>query len=166
MPALFTTTEKGWLPAVTEEPTGVGAPLVLSLIHISTTSGGPGQSDVLAFALNLEYLEATFYSYITQGADLPSDTTVSSGAITGAPAAKITFAGANAAVITDMLNEIYFDELNHVRELRSLLGILVVPRPAINLAALGAITAGNALSIARLFEDVGVTAYALSLIHI
>ncbi len=62
--------------------------------------------------------------------------------------------------ITDMLNEIYFDELNHVTELRSLLGILAVPRPAINLAALGAITATNALSIARLFEDVGVTAYA------
>jgi hypothetical protein len=125
----------------------------------STTSSGPGQSDVLVFALNLEYLEATFYSFITQGADLPSDTTVSSGAVTGAPAAKIAFAGANASTLTDMLNEIYFDELNHVRELRSLLGTLVVPRPAINLAALGAITASNALSIARLFEDVGVTAY-------
>jgi hypothetical protein len=47
-----------------------------------------------------------------------------------------------------------------VRELRNLLGTLVLPRPAINLAALGAITASNALSIARLFEDVGVTAYA------
>jgi hypothetical protein len=126
---------------------------------VSSSSSAPGQSDVLAFALNLEYLEATFYSYITQGADLPSDTTVNSGVVTGAPA-KITFTGANAAAITDMLNEIYFDELNHVRELRSLLGILVVPRPAINLAALGAVTASNALSIARLFEDVGVTAYA------
>jgi Ferritin-like domain len=125
----------------------------------ATSSSGPAQTDVLAFALNLEYLEATFYSYVTQGTDLPSDTTVSSGAVTGAPG-KLTFTGANAAALTDMLNEIYFDELNHVRELRTLLGILVVPRPAINLGALGAITAANALSIARLFEDVGVTAYA------
>ncbi|MGD0798503.1 MAG: ferritin-like domain-containing protein [Acidobacteriaceae bacterium] len=128
-------------------------------ISPATTSSGPGQTDVLTFALNLEYLEATFYSYITQGADLPSDTTVGSGTVTGAPG-KITFAGASASALTDMLNEIYFDELNHVRELRSLLGILVEPRPAINLAALGSITASNALSIARLFEDVGVTAYA------
>jgi hypothetical protein len=125
----------------------------------SAASSSTGQTDVLNFALNLEYLEATFYAYITQGADLPSDTTLNSGAITGTPA-KLTFAGANASALTDMLNEIYFDELNHVRELRSLLGSSVVPRPAINLAALGAITAGNALSIARLFEDVGVTAYA------
>jgi hypothetical protein len=125
----------------------------------TTSSSGPGQTDVLTFALNLEYLEATFYSYITQGADLPSDTTVGSGAVTGAPGAAIAFAGANAGALTDMLNEIYFDELNHVRALRSLLGILVVPRPAINLAALGAITSSNVFSIARLFEDVVVTAY-------
>ena len=59
-----------------------------------------------------------------------------------------------------MLNEIYYDELSHVKDLQSILGILAVPRPAINLAALGAVTATNAISIARLFEDVGVTAYA------
>jgi hypothetical protein len=126
---------------------------------LQVTSSGLAQSDYLNFALNLEYLEATFYSYITQGTDLPSSLTARSGAITGFPSAKLTFAGANAAAITDMLNEVYFDELNHVTELLNLLGVLAVPRPAINLAALGAVTAANALSIARLFEDVGVTAY-------
>jgi hypothetical protein len=126
---------------------------------VPVTTAGIQQTDVLNFALNLEYLEATFYSYITQGTDLPSSATAGSGAITGAPA-KLTFTGSNAQQITDMLNEIYFDELNHVLTLRSLLGSALVSRPAINLAALGAITATNALSIARLFEDVGVTAYA------
>ena len=128
------------------------------------TTSGPAQSDYLNFALNLEYLEATFYSYITTGADInvnsPTGVNLSgSGAITGGTSAKIAFTGANAAAITDLLNEIYYDEWNHVTELQSLLGVLALPRPAINLAALGAVTATNALSIARLFEDVGVTAY-------
>ena len=128
-----------------------------STVAVSTTTVAPGESDVLNFALNLEYLEATFYSYITQGADLPASVTAGSGAITGAPA-KLTFA---TQQITDQLNEIYFDELNHVIALRTLLASAAVPRPAINLAAAGTIsTAAIALSIARQFEDVGATAYA------
>ncbi len=117
------------------------------------------QIDVLNFALNLEYLEATFYSYVTQGTDLPPALTLGSGPVTGNPA-KLTFTGTSAAQITDLLNEIYFDELNHVLALRSVLGSAAVPRPALNLAAYAAVTANNALSIARLLEDVGVTAYA------
>jgi len=123
-------------------------------------TAGAGQSDVLNFALNLEYLEATFYAFITTGADLPSSVLSGSGAVTGAPSAKLVFTGTNATQITDMLNEIYYDEVNHVTDLRSILGASAVSRPAINLAAAGAITATNALSIARQFEDVGVTAYA------
>lgn len=126
---------------------------------VSTTTAGAGETDILNFALNLEYLEATFYAYITQGTDLPAASIVNSGAITGAPG-KLTFTGTNAQQITDLLNEIYFDEKNHVTTLLSLLGTAAVTRPAINLAAYATITATNALSIARLFEDVGVTAYA------
>ena len=110
-------------------------------------------------SLNLKYLEATFYSFITTGGDLPSSSTVSSGAVTGAPG-KLVFTGSNAQQITDMLNEIYFDEKSHVATLISLLGSSYAFRPAINLGAYAAITATNALSIARLLEDVGATAYA------
>ena len=127
----------------------------------STTSGSTtssAQLDALVFALNIEYLQATFYAYITQGTDLSASLTASSGAVTGAPS-KLTFTGTNAQQITDMLNEIYFDEVGHVTTLRTLLGSSGIARPALNLAAFGAITATNALSISRLLEDVGVTAY-------
>jgi hypothetical protein len=112
------------------------------------------QTDVLNFILNVKFLEATFYSFITQGTDLSGAALLNSGVISGAPA-KLTFA---TQQITDMLNEIYFDEKNHVNTLISLLSSSVAFRPAINLAAYGAITATNALAIARLLEDVSVTA--------
>ncbi|MBS1816054.1 MAG: ferritin-like domain-containing protein [Acidobacteria bacterium] len=111
---------------------------------------------VLNFALNLEYFEATLYSYLVTGGDIPAASTGSSGSVTGAPA-KLTGLPPQVA---DMLAEIYFDELNHVNDLRSALGGAAVPRPDLNLAALGTVTAANFLPIARLAEDVGVTAYA------
>ena len=117
------------------------------------------QNDVLNFLLNLEYLQATFYSYITQGTDIPPTLTTSSGAITGNPTAKLVFTGSSAAQITDMLNEAYFDEIQHVTILRNILGSTAINRPAINLAAYAAITASNALGLARLFSDLTVTAY-------
>ena len=126
---------------------------------ISTNTPGSAQVNVLNFLLNFKYLEATFYASITTGGDLPASSTIGSGAITGAPG-KLTFTGTNANQITDMLNEIYFDEKSHVTTLLNMLGASAVPRPAINLGAYAAITATNALSIARLLEDVGVTAIA------
>ena len=115
-----------------------------------------GQSDVLTFMLNVKYLQATFYSFVTQGTDLTG--LINSGTVTGAPG-KLTFTGANATQITDMFDEIYFDEKNHVTALMALLGSSAIPRPAINLAAYGTITASNAIAIARLLEDVALTAY-------
>jgi hypothetical protein len=125
----------------------------------ATTAATTAQTDLLNFALNVKFLQATFYSFIVKGTDLTGSAVNNSGAVTNAPAA-LTFTGTNAAQITDMLNEIYYDEKNHVSTLISLLSSSVVFRPAINLAAFGTITATNALSIARLLEDVAVTAYA------
>ena len=124
---------------------------------LPATTATLGQTDVLNFLLNIKYLQATFYAFVTQGSDLTGAPVTASGAVTNAPAAKLAFA---TQQITDLFNEIYYDEKNHVTSLYSLLGSAVVPRPAINLAAFGAITATNAIAIARLLEDVGVSAYA------
>ena len=120
---------------------------------------GAGQTDTLNFVLNIEYLQATLFAYLTTGKDLSASVTANSGAITGAPAALAVVAPLTQQTL-DLLNEIYFDELNHVSYLRSILGSAAISRPAIYLANFGAITATNALSIARLLKDLGVTAYA------
>jgi hypothetical protein len=129
---------------------------------VPETAASPAETSVLNFLLNLEYLEATFYSYITTGNDLPANLRVGSGALTNPPAGPLVFTGTNFQQTTDLLNEIYFDELNHVTFLQSLLGSAAVARPAINLGAFtggAAPTAANALPLARLLEDVVVTAY-------
>jgi hypothetical protein len=123
----------------------------------SAMAAGPSETDVLNFALNLEYLEATFYSFATQGTDLPASLTEGSGALTGAPQEAIAFPNQQ---ITDIFNEIYFNEMSHVADLQSLLGSSHVTRPALDLSAAGAVTSANIITISRQFEDVGTTAYA------
>lgn len=115
------------------------------------------QADVLNFALNLEYLEAEFYLFGTTGSGLGSaDTGTAPGATSGGAQAPLT--GTTLAV----MQEIAADELAHVRFLRTALGSAAVPKPAINLAALGNAFATQAafIALARAFEDVGVSAYA------
>ena len=119
-------------------------------------AAGQAETDVLNFALNLEYLEATFYSYIVTGQDLNSAFTGGGPTPTGAPA-QITFPSAQ---VNDLFAEILFDETAHVAALRTALGQTAIARPQLNLAALTTINASNYLQHARLFEDVGVTAYA------
>lgn len=126
-------------------------------------SGGPvmaasvSESDVLNFALNLEYLEATFYSYVVNGTDIPASSTGGGPAPTGAPSAKPTF---QSQQIADLFAEIYFDEISHVNDLRTALGSSAVARPQLNFGAAGTVSSANYIAFARLFEDVGVTAYA------
>ena len=124
------------------------------------TSTTPSVVDVLNFALNLEYLEASFYSYIATGGGL-SATDLGSGAGTITPATKVTFS--NSAVNTVAQN-LAMEEIAHVQFLRSTItaiGGTPVSAPALNLAAMGAVTSDSTfLALARQLEAVGVSAYA------
>ncbi len=115
------------------------------------------ETDVLNFALNLEYLEAEFYSVAVTGSVLSSSVTGATSTATGG--AKITFTDSRLA---DIAAEISADETLHVKYLRTALGASAVAEPVINLNALGIGFASQAefLTLARAFEDTGVSAYA------
>ncbi|WP_380787981.1 ferritin-like domain-containing protein [Sphingomonas sp. R86521] len=145
------------------------------------TATAPVQTDVdvLNFALNLEYLEATFYSYAAFGAPLSPAVTNgvgTAGTVTGGRAVNFT-----DPVVQQYAREIAGDEVAHVNFLRNALGSAAVALPALNIdgGANGAFTAAaraaglvpatgtfdayasdeNFLLAAFIFEDVGVTAY-------
>lgn len=113
--------------------------------------------DTLNFVLNIEYLQATLYSYVVTGKDLDSAYTGGGPAPTGAPS-QLTFPNQQ---IADLFAEIYFDDFSHVAALRTVIGQgVTIARPQLNLAAIATITASNIIPIARLLADVAATAYA------
>ncbi len=120
------------------------------------TAATKADVDVFNYLLNLEYLQATLYSYLITGKDLDGQYTGGGPAPTGAPA-QITFPFPQ---IADLYAEILFDQISHVAALRSVAGTLAVARPQINLAGIAAVDGTNYVQIVRLLEDVGVTAYA------
>lgn len=115
------------------------------------------QADVLNFALNLEYLEAEFYSRAVTGNFLDASVTGPKGQITGG--GKVTFTD---PLIAEIAAEINKDETLHVKFLRTALGAAAVPEPNINVAALGIGFNSQAefLIVSRALEDTGVSAYA------
>jgi hypothetical protein len=127
------------------------------------------ETDILNFALNLEYLEAEFYTYAVEGKSITSFGIGIDGKATGenpasggetAGGAKVNFDN-NEIFSRDIAAEIGSDERAHVILLRSALGTAAVAKPNINLNALG-IGFGSQvdfLTVARILEDIGVTAY-------
>jgi hypothetical protein len=123
-----------------------------------------GDSDILNFALNLEYLEAEFYTVATTGmsisqAGLTVTGSGASGSTTGG--SQVNFTDKNALAVAQ---ELAFDEQTHVKLIQTTLsglGAPVIAKPAINLNALGFGFSNQSdfLKLARIFEDIGVTAY-------
>ena len=168
--------------AVGAAAVGAGAFVVSTAADAQTVT----DADVLNFALNLEYLEANFYSYAVFGAPLGGMINGISTATDGmgTPGAAT---GGRKVVFTDPLvaqyaKEIAIDEINHVNFLRTALGSAKVAQPQIDVgtAAGGAFSSAaraagvisgatatfdpyssdeNFLLGSFIFEDVGVTAY-------
>ena len=116
--------------------------------------------DILNFALNLEYLEAEFYTVATTGRRIED---VGIG-VSGVGALGGTVGGGAVSMdnrVMQVARDLANEEQMHVRLLRTALGSAAVAKPAINLAALGIGFANvtEFLTLARAFEDVGMTAY-------
>jgi hypothetical protein len=127
--------------------------------------------EVLQFALNLEYLEAEFYSYALSGKGIESFGIGTDGQANGQnPAGGGTTTGGSQVSFTDSATydtwqtgyDIANDERAHVTLLRTALGTARIAKPNINLNALGfGFQSQNYfLILARIFEDIGVSAYA------
>ncbi len=139
-------------------------------------ASGPTDTDIVNFALNLEYLGAEFYLRASVGQGLTQNE------VTGTGTLGPVSGGRQVAFATNYLaafaNELAVDERAHVNTLRATLGTNAIARPAIDLgiaftfAARGAGLIGpndffdafanenNFLQAAFIFEDVCVTALA------
>ena len=121
-------------------------------------------ADILNFALNLEYLEAEFYTMAVSGKTIEQvgigvSGTGSYGPTTGGQ--KITFGGPLAAELQMSAQGLMLTEQYHVRFLRAALGSAAVAKPEINLDALGKISNYNLfIAAARALEQTGESAYA------
>jgi hypothetical protein len=141
----------------------------------TTALGGHAQAAnldvaILQFALNLEYLEAEFYSRAANGYGLGTPNTGNATSmVTGGR--QVNF---SSPLVAAYAQEIAVEERKHVLFLRAALGSSAVNEPAIDLTnsfiALGQLTGLsnnfdpfandlNFLLASYVFEDVGVTAY-------
>ena len=133
--------------------------------------------NVLNFALNLEYLEASFYLFAVTGQGLSaSDKGANPGTVSGG--AQVPFVN---PVVAAYAMELAIQERTHVEFLRATLGNSAVSMPNLNIGvglndaftqvatAAGVVAPGqtfnayandtNFLLASYIFEDVGVTAY-------
>jgi len=145
----------------------------------ANAQAAPTDADIFNFALNLEYLEAQFYSFAVFGTGLSNSLltgTGTQGPVTGGRQVPFT-----DPVVAQYAKEIAQDEIAHVIYLRNTLGAAAVAQPAIDVGtapngafssaarAAGLVGPGqsfdayandeNFLLGAFIFEDVGVTAY-------
>ncbi len=147
------------------ERVGGGAVLGVMLSVVGTAPAfvnakGVSDTDILNFALNLEYLEAEFYNYAVNGKGIDQQGV----SVTGSGASGPTVGGAQVPLSDPMMigvaQQLAYDELSHVQLLRSALGKDAIAKPAIlGALGLGFRSPAEFLTLARAFEDTGMSAY-------
>jgi hypothetical protein len=126
-------------------------------------------ADILNFALNLEYLEAEFYTVATTGKYIESHGICVQGSegmlgpTTGGKYVDLTVDPVNFSI--ELIHQVAHDERQHVRLIQSALqsaGAPFISKPSINLNALGFgfDNYRDFFKLARIFEDIGVSAYS------
>ena len=162
------------------------AGLAFNSVAKAQTATAYGDNDYLNFALNLEYLEAQFYTLASSGVTIDNfNIKISSGASTPAPGGAVTVKNNNGyatclvpftnSLVKAYAKETAIEERNHVTDLQGVLGTAAVAQPNLNLVDSFNTLAGllglgltsfdpflddiHFLIGAYIFEDVGVTAY-------
>lgn len=153
--------------------------ILLSCLSALTAVLGLNDTDIIRFALNLECLEAQYYSFASNGTALPSQLTSNGPQPIGGQQASLSD---NIAAYASQLSS---DELNHVAFLTSALGNMTVACPLVDLnkSFSGLLDAAMSTTLSPpfspyvddasfliggfIFEDIGVSAYlgALGLLH-
>jgi hypothetical protein len=130
----------------------------MSKVHAATAVT---DADILNFALNLEYLEAEFYSMATYGSTLLELGVITSSEQSGPTTGGNMVPDFGASPLAFLATALRVTEIDHVKYLRAALGSAAVLKPAINLNALGYgySSVDSFLKLSRQFEDVGVSAY-------
>ncbi len=136
------------------------SPVAAQVRNAAGVSQPVNDTDIVNFALNLEYLEAEFYNFAISGKTIEQ-----LGVPVGGKGEKGPTTGGSKTQFNNRFTygtalELASDEQNHVLLLRGLLGNDAVAKPAIDLGALGMTEKMTQfLVLARAFEDTGVSAY-------